>query len=228
VARASDDVGRLETGVVERLNAAALKDWIGDVAGGGGGGGGGGSTARLLGEDKVQALDAVLSNVWTLGEPGGRYARLVRRFEKWAERAAAVIEARGKGGGAAALLPGGEEELVFVSDLDAGWKEECAGLVRRLGEWRRLLAELGAAPEEEDHEPGAHGHHGARLPESSLSRVLRACGSLVRDMLAELDVMLQMERDAVEQENEWIRTMGREEEEADHDAPRAGAIWRVL
>lgn len=203
---------------MERLNAAALRDWMREDAGGRGRGR---PVPRGLEEDKIQALDVVLSNVWSLGEPGGKYARLVWRFEKWAEGAAGVIEARkGKGNG-------GEGELVFVSDLDASWKDECAGLARRLDEWKRLLAEMGDGPRgDEEGQEGYAGGGGGKLPESSLSRVLRACDSLVRDMLAELDLMLRMERDAVEQENEWIRNMG--QEEGSHKGPVAGAIWRVL
>lgn len=224
VAREGDDVGRLESRAVERLNAAALRDWTAEA--------GAGPTRRL--EDRVQALDAVLSNVWSLGEPGGRYARLVRRFERWAESAAGIIEARGgESLGGAALLPG--EELVFVGDLDASWRDDCAGLARRLDGWGRLLAELGVAAggddeeeeEEDDDDREPRGRRGG-WPASSLSRILGACGSLVHDMLAELDLMLQIERDAAEQENEWIRSMGKEAAPTHGAGPGAGAIWRVL
>jgi hypothetical protein len=67
-------------------------------------------------------------------------------------------------------------------------------------------------------------------PPSTLAIVLGACRSLVRGMLAELDVMEKLERDLVAQENEWVRRMntddggGRDE----NDIPRTGAIWRAF
>ncbi|KAK1765684.1 hypothetical protein QBC33DRAFT_454508 [Phialemonium atrogriseum] len=224
-ARGGAEVARLEAGAVERLNVRALRAWAG--AGGGGGG------ARL--EERVQMLDAVLSSVWGLGEPGGRYARMARRFEKWVEGVAEVVAARrngdGGGGGSVLLLPPSGEGLVFVSDLDAGWKAECAGLVRKLDEWARLLAELGDVPRGDDGDDGDHGAGGpgpgGRRTASSLERILGACRSLVRDMLAELELMQQIERDAIEQENEWIRSMTRDEG-VTQDVPSVGAIWRVI
>ncbi|KLU87465.1 hypothetical protein MAPG_06465 [Magnaporthiopsis poae ATCC 64411] len=61
---------------------------------------------------------------------------------------------------------------------------------------------------------------------SSLAVVLAACRSLVHDMLAELDGMEQIEREALRQENEWIENMNRDD--SNDDTLKAGAIWRVL
>jgi hypothetical protein len=50
-------------------------------------------------------------------------------------------------------------------------------------------------------------------------------------MLAELDMMDQIQREAAEQEMRWVREMNRRGLDGTDDgdrAPRAGAIWRVL
>jgi hypothetical protein len=192
----------------------------------------------------VQALDAVLSGLWTLGEPGGKHAKVVRRFERWAERVAEVEDARrrrqqrhddgGGGGGSGGedeLLLGDDGEVVFVGDLGRQWKDECAAMARRLEGWRGQLALLGEVPGEAACSPAAEmetdGGGGSKAGEtSSLGRVLGACRELVDGMLAELDVMERIEADALRRETEWTRRMNRDEGPV--DAPRAGAIWRAL
>jgi hypothetical protein len=48
-------------------------------------------------------------------------------------------------------------------------------------------------------------------------------------MLAELEVMEQMEREAVADEMAWVREMNRTGVDGKEEGmPRAGAIWRVL
>lgn len=217
VVRHGEEIGREEAGVVERGNVGALIAW---------------GLGRSL-EERVQVLDAVLCGLWSLGEPGGRYARVVRRFEKWAERVQEVAVARRKGTWgvlemqmqAQALQQqqgkGGDDNdlFVLVGQLDSQWKDECAGLVRRLDEWRRRVVEL-AGREQETEEK-----------ESSLTRILAACRALIHDMLAELDTMERIEREAVAEENRWVREVNRGmdgEGGEDGDNPRAGAIWRAL
>jgi hypothetical protein len=124
-----------------------------------------------------------------------------------------------------------EEEVVFLEEMDASWKEECAALVRRLDEWRRGLRELPdpgpsstTTTTEEEEEKGQKGHS------SSLAAILAGCRALVHGMLAELDLMEQIEREAAAEEMRWVREMNRRglggmDEEG---TPRAGAIWRVL
>lgn len=185
-------------GRVEQLNVLALREWAAQ--------GGPGL------EQKVQMLDAMLAGLWSLGEPGGRYARVVRRFEHWAERMCEVDEARRRGDGSGMMMEGGE--VAFVGELDSAWRDECAGQQRRLEGWQRQLEEMGEVPRKD----------GTDAP--SLARMLDGCRRLVRDMLAELDVMGQIERDAIRRENEWIRRMNQEEQ--GDDTPRAGAIWRAI
>jgi hypothetical protein len=214
VARA-EDVRSRESRAVERTNAGALRAWGQDN--------GKGQQARGLGrlEDKVRMLDEVLGALWALGEqPGGRYARVVRRFERWAEKVAEITRARQGGNG----VLQGENSIVFVTELDANWRTECEGLARRLDECRRMLRDMGDAPDED-----AGGQDTGER--SSLAEILAACRAMVRDMLAELDLMEQVARDAVAQENEWVRRINAGEGgggDREIDAPRAGAIWRAF
>ncbi|KAI1752376.1 hypothetical protein F4782DRAFT_501613 [Xylaria castorea] len=185
---------------------------------------------RLPLEEKIQLLDQILNGAWALGEPGGRYQRTVRAFEDWALRVAEIraaqrggdidgLLARGGGGGGGFGIGDGEEELaVFVSDLDAStWKRDHAGLVRILEGWRRTLAQLGHV---ESDQPGnvENGRNkgtsggdteggGGDKSLSGLARTLRGCRSLVRDMLAELKVMEQIEQDALAAEEGWMEQM---------------------
>ncbi|KAK3692541.1 hypothetical protein B0T22DRAFT_447494 [Podospora appendiculata] len=235
VVRAGDDASRGETEAVERANAAALLAWGGDGARGGG-----------LVEEKVQVLDTVLCGLWSLGEPGGRYARVMRRFEKWVERVVEVGEARRRWaageevGMGMVLLAGEEKEKKQSLGLDGPWRDECRALRRRLDEWRRGVDGL-------ERDCRQHVLMGREVDgddgeaPSSLVRILTACASLVRDMLAELDEMELMEREAVAEENLWVRAVNRDGEAAAaaaaaasssgvrvNDTPRVGAVWRVL
>lgn len=194
---------REEVAVEEARNVAVLKAWGGD-----------GGAEGL--EDKIQALDGVMSGLWSLGEPGGRYARAVTKFEKWVDQMTAAVEARRRAGGLGALMESGE--VAFVGELDHAWRDEVSSLARKLDGWRRQLGQLedGLPDEEVGEEERA----------SSLARILAGCRSQVCDMLAELDMIEQIERDAIAQEAAWIKRMSREDE-AD-DAPSAGAIWRAF
>ena len=187
----------MEAAAEEAGNVKALVAW--------------GDAGRRL-EEKIQILDTVLCGVWAMGEPGGRYARVVRRFEKWAAKAEEVVEMRGEAAGLEELVRRGGD--VLVGELDTQWKDECTCLVRRLDEWRRGLRDLERVEEGEESSNG-------------LVRILAGCGALVGDMLAELDVMEQIEREVVVDEMRWVREVNRR---AERDAPKAGAgaIWRVL
>ncbi|ROW12851.1 hypothetical protein VMCG_00482 [Cytospora schulzeri] len=200
LAGADAEVGRAEAEAVEARNLAALEAW----------GGGRGL------EDKIQILDSVVSGVWSLGEPGGRYARVVRQFEKWTDRMVQSVEARRKAGGLGALMD--DDKVAFVGELDPAWKDEVASVSRKLDLWRRQLTQLGdGLPRGRDDEV---------QQQSSLARILSGCRGQVGDMLAELSVMEQIERDAIAQETAWIRRMNCDDDE--NDTPRAGAIWRAL
>ncbi|RYP52977.1 hypothetical protein DL768_001971 [Monosporascus sp. mg162] len=187
----------------EGRNAAALARWAdaGENGPGKAGAVGVGVGVGGLGE-KVQLLDEVLNGVWSLGEPGGRYARVVRAFEAWAERMADILAAQ-RSGDVGRLVDAEGGEVMFLSELDCGWKGECAGLVRKLDGWRALLGQLGGGDVLEE-PPDEEGQR------SGLARMLGGCRSLVHDMLAELGVMEQIWRDATAAENEWIERMNGE------------------
>lgn len=211
-------------------------------------------------EGRIQMLDEVLCGVWSLGEPGGRYTRVVKRFEKWMGRAKEVSEARrlfdrirrgegdrekvtaqllgNEGLADLLLLMTGESQAGKTKRqgqvlLDAEWKEECAMLTRRLSEWRRILDGLTMIPTTEQQQDDT----AAGESSSSLARILKACSSLVDDILAELKLMEQTERDAVMTENAWVRAVNRDQDEYGEsllpyreasNSTRAGAIWRAF
>ncbi|KAI0527793.1 hypothetical protein F5B22DRAFT_4427 [Xylaria bambusicola] len=162
------------------------------------------STGGLPLDEKIRLLDQVLNGAWALGEPGGRYQRTVRAFEDWTLRVSEIRAAQ-RGGDLEGLLArsGGREEDVgiFVSDLDASaWKRDHAGLVRVLEGWRRTLVQLGDVESED-------GGEGISKSLSGLARTLRGCKSLVHDMLAELQIMEQIEADALAAEEDWMGNM---------------------
>lgn len=189
-------MGKDEAAVEEIRNISALKFW---------------AEGKDL-EDMIQTLDTVLSGLWSLGEPGGRYVRVVRKFEKWVDTMVTAVEARRRAGGVGALTKG--DKVAFINELDPTWKDEVLSLVRKLDTWRRQLANL------RDNVPVVEGQ------QSSLERILAGCHSQIQDMLAELDVMERIERDAISQEAAWIKRMNRDDDAG--DTPKAGAIWRAL
>ncbi|KAH7023522.1 hypothetical protein EDB80DRAFT_697810 [Ilyonectria destructans] len=193
IAAEGRQVDKREKAEIEKENVLALRSW---AVGGG------------L-EDRIQTLDAVINGAWTLGEPGGRYARVIRRFERWVDRMCEIEDAR-RGDGA--LLQ--EQDVLFIGELDAAWKEESTGLIRRLDGMKRQLQDLGQVPDEENQE------------QSSLKHMMENSRTLVEGMLAELSLMEEIEREALAREDDWIERMNRDDN-AD-DTPRAGAIWRVV
>ncbi|KKY39276.1 hypothetical protein UCDDA912_g00696 [Diaporthe ampelina] len=200
LARRDEEVSRDEADVEEARNLAALMAW-------------GGSEGL---DGKIQVLDAILSGVWSLGEPSGRYTRAVRKFENWADQARRAVEARRLAGGLGALMD--DDEVGFVAELDPAWKDEVSSMARKLDSWRRQLGQIESGVVDVD--------QGEDQKSSSLARLLSGCRSQVHGMLAELDMMEQIERDALAQEAAWIRRMNRDDDES--DTPRAGAIWRAF
>lgn len=193
--RESREVAEQERTAREEETVLALRAW---------------STAGGL-EGNIRALDAVLTGVWTLTEPGGRYARVVRRFERWLDQVSELQAAR-QGGAAMHRMVDGQ--ALFVGDLDTPWKDELPGLLRRLGGWQRQLDEIGEPP---------HAHGSA---DSSLCSVLRGLRGSVEGMLEEVHLMEEIEQDALLSEEAWIETTNREDD--DIDTQQAGAIWRVV
>lgn len=177
-----------ETG---KVNAAALRKW--KEAG----------TPGWGLDEKVQVLDEVVTGVWNLGESGGKYGRVVRRFERWLSRCQGILAARESEDGV------GDVDVVFVEELDGAWKDDCLILGKKLETWRDQLRGLEAA------EKG-----------SSLAAVGDGCRSLVKGMLTELSVMSQIERDVMKREREWIKSMNDDVSDDEKDMLVAGACWR--
>lgn len=203
-----EELRRAERDRIEDRNVAVLLQW------------GLGGTLGL--DEKVQILDQVLSGVWDLSEPGGRYARVADEFEKWAERVADIVAARQSGDFDTLLQLGHGQEsgVLFVSELDNHWRDECAGLFRKLDEWRRALQRLGSdndVPAQLDSE----------APRPSLVRMLEGPRALISDMLAELAVMEQMEREATRTEDEWIEKMNGELNLGDA-RERTIPLWKLV
>lgn len=214
-----------EAAEVEGDNVAALQCW-GGIPGGG---------REMSLDGRIQALDAVVSGVWTLSEPGGKYARVVRRFERWVERVMDLEEARDSGAiglsasGAAAADRhsfgnstnsgggGGSsmEDALFLQDLDQTWTDDCASMTRKLEGWQDRLEHCMRGGG--GREPGGD--------RSSLARMLDGAGSLAGDMLAELGAMEEIRQAALAREQDWIEAMNRDDDE--NDTPRAGAVWRT-
>ncbi|KAF4339248.1 AGA1 A-agglutinin anchor subunit [Fusarium beomiforme] len=200
LASKSQQIDDQERAEVERENVLALRKW---AVGGG------------L-EERIQILDAAMTSLWALEEPGGRYARVVRRFERWVDRMCEIEEARREGG---ALLQ--ESDVLFIGELDCGWKDECADLVRRLNTIKRQLDQLGDFDHDDQDD-----QEGEAKEQSSLKRIVEGSRDLVQGMVTELAVMEDIERDALAREDEWIEGMNRDDEA--EDIPRAGAVWRAV
>lgn len=206
-----------ERAVAERDNVRALIEWAPEGEGGG----------EAL-EERIRALDAAINGVWTLGEPGGRYPRVLRRFQRWIDGVCEIEEAR-RGD---ALFLRGQEDALFVGELDAAWKDECAGLIRRLEGVREQLGRLGRAPppppptetEGEGEQVQREAEWG--VSQTSLWRIVDDSNTLVDDMLEELNLMEKIEQEALAREDDWIDKMNRDDDV--DDTPRAGAIWRVV
>jgi hypothetical protein len=184
----NDALVKLEVEETANVNAAALKRWRDDASMGWG-----------L-DERIQALDEVVNGVWNLGEGDGKYARVVRKFERWLNRSQNTIASR---------EDGIEEDVVFLEGLDHSWSDECLNINRKLSGWNQVLRELGDLDKK-----------------SSLGRIVDGNRVLVTGMLEEIKVMGQIERMVMEKEKSWIRGLNDEESE-DGDVVTAGACWRA-
>jgi hypothetical protein len=216
VAARQRELVAVETREEGRLNGLALKAWA--------------EGARGWGlEGKAQRLDEVVTGVWSLGEAGGRHARLVRRFEKWLVRVQVIFDSRA---GKEICVSGDSDfDSAFVKPLEDGWREECEHLARKLDLWREQLQDLDAPDAEsgfgggEDKGAGSSAGRSA----SSLVSTVRGMEILVKGMLAELNAMKRLERDIVRHEEEWIRSAVDtvSDDEAGQKGSVPGAIWRI-
>ncbi|KAI5926607.1 hypothetical protein F4810DRAFT_546627 [Camillea tinctor] len=211
LATADADITQLERSGVEARNISALLRW-------GSADEPSSSSRKMALDEKVQLLDQVLTGVWNLSEPEGRYQRTVSAFESWASRAAAILAAQ-RIGDVDALLEG--DDVVFVSELASAqtWKRDRAGLARVLEGWRDTLHDLGDAGEEPDAVDAGH---------SGLARALRCARTLVHDMLAELETMARIEREALAAEEQWIESMNDELRANDTQKKDDVPLWKML
>ncbi|RDL40716.1 Uncharacterized protein BP5553_00695 [Venustampulla echinocandica] len=192
VVRRNDMLVQSEVDETAKVNAVALKKWQED------------STPGWGLEERIQILDEVVTGVWNMGEPGGKHARLVRKFERWLSRCQGTLAARERDDGV------GDDDMIFLEELDKSWKDECLNLGRRLESWRDHLEQLGSL------ENG-----------SSLATMVDNCWKLIKGMLMELSVMAQIERDAMQREVDWTRSMNDDISDEEDGRPVAGACWRT-
>jgi hypothetical protein len=156
-------------------------------------------------EERCQALDNVIAGVWGMGDPGSKYERAVRKFDRWVAGVQDILAARQVG------VLGNTGQVSFVEPLEGGWREECDGLRRRLEISKGKLRNLGVVE-----------------GRSSLAVVLGGVTRLVRDMLDEIEAMRAIEKELMQREIEWVRETVAQDETEDEDVNAAGAIWRVL
>ncbi|KAK4220652.1 hypothetical protein QBC38DRAFT_430356 [Podospora fimiseda] len=162
-------------------------------------------TANL--ESKIQVLDRTVQTVWVLTE-SGKYGKVVRRFQKWFERASGIMDCRED-------LEGGNEErgLELIGKVGEDWDREVEGLERKLKELKDGLRDINSG--------GVCG--------GSVGRIVKGLGDLVWGMVEELEVMKGLEEEVLRQEMVWVRRVNREGEEGKGSGgKRAGAIWRGL
>jgi hypothetical protein len=193
VQRRHENLCQLETDAQSRVNAGVLKRWKE--------GGVGWGT-----DEKIQCLDAVLSGVWNASEPGGKYSRIVRKFERWIGVMEEVLEERENHD---SLYT---KEVRFLAGMEVSWREDCEALNRKLDGWGRQLTDIGDVDDVAGN--------------SSLGVVARGISTLIYGMSRELSVMRDIERKAMEKEEEWIREVNddlSDEEEGRLDGP----AWRL-
>ena len=191
VVESNKDLVALEVEEMGNINAVALQQWQ-DTR-----------TPQWGPEEKMQVLSEVIMGVWNLGDAGGRYSRIIRKFERWLRRCQDILDFQSRSDELA------DEDVEFLEELDSGWKDDCLNIGRKLESWRDNLKYLGAPD-----------------PRSSVATVVNGCRSLVRGMLMELAIMGQIEKDAVAMEAEWIRSMNDDGMDDSEDIPTAGAVWR--
>lgn len=178
------------------INAEAFKVWAESIVPGWG-----------L-EERCQVLEEVLTGVWSLSEGGGKYLRLVRKFERWIAKVEGILNARQTGDGNAD----------FVEGLDKGWNEDCAVLLRKLERWKGRMKELGDNNE--------------AFGKSSVGAVVRGARALVEGMEEEISMMGRIQREAVEREDAWMRAQNDEDDLDDERSRTEGTgnhhgIWRL-
>ncbi|EPQ63716.1 hypothetical protein BGT96224_1847 [Blumeria graminis f. sp. tritici 96224] len=182
---------QLETQAVARVNAAALDRWQNM------------GTPGWSVDDKIQVLDELLTGIWNLGEVGGKYSKVVRRFERWVKQCQETLQSRSQGDGKI------DEQNLFIEKLESLWKDDCLLLHHKLENWTEKMRDLG-------------------LPDSgsSIGLVMVRVQRILKGMITELNLMAQIEEDAMDMELAWIDSMNNDFTD-DEEMPTACAIWRV-
>lgn len=189
-------VGQLECQENVRQNTQTLKKWLKVGAQGWG-----------L-EEKLQILDEITTGIFSLGEAGGRYARVIHSFEQWLEECQTVWDNR--------ICPDNraDETDVFIVELEPTWKDDCFSLRRKLDVWNERNKDLGV--------PDIH---------SSLGKVIIQVDSIVTGMITELRLISRIEQEIMHMEHDWIlhqnRNGANDEDPTEEISPAAGAIWRT-
>lgn len=157
-------------------------------------------------EDRVQVLDEVIAGLWNLSDPGGKYSRVVRRFEKWMNHVTEVHARREKGD-----LLGEDGEVVFLEELEDAWRDELRSQARKVDGLKDKLDDLGVVE-----------------GKSSLATAVNGCRGLAKGMVMELDLMKRTEGEIMKAEQQWIRGMIEDVESEEESRSTAGAVWRRM
>jgi hypothetical protein len=199
----SRDVSEQESVTLEKRNVLALRRW--------------GSGGRL--DEKIQSLESIITNVWSLSDPSGRYARVVRNFERWIGGVSDMEDARRNGG---VVLVEGNDNM-FIEDLDAQWKEEREELIDSLDGWKQQLSDIDDLSLDEFYtEPPDQDE------KSSLEKMLDGSRALIDNMLMELRIMEVVEQEALVREDEWIGRMNRSDANDHFEISRTGGAWKEI
>lgn len=140
----------------EQVNASAFVAW-------------GSRTDGLTIEHKVLVLSSILSEVWDLSEPNGKYSCLLESFEHWYTRASRVLQLQ--------RCPDvNQTGLVSSTEgIGDGWKAEIALLQLKIHRFHEQIRALGEVQ-----------------PQSDLARCLVSLSSMLCNMMEELDLLQQM------------------------------------
>ncbi|KZF25091.1 hypothetical protein L228DRAFT_61820 [Xylona heveae TC161] len=133
--------------------------------------------------EQTQTLARLLQDISQVSDPEGRFTRQGRYFDHWLNYVESVWQERHRS-------DVNVRSLRFVDGLENSWRNEGFSLSRRMTAWLEELENLGTV-----------------VCGSSLSAAVDICKSLVRDMSSELEGMRQLEKDIMQQEQEWVRCM---------------------
>ncbi|MCJ1243117.1 hypothetical protein MMC30_000314 [Trapelia coarctata] len=169
LASAHKSVAAREGEFQEQVNASAFIAW-------------GSGTDGLTIEHKVLVLSSILSDVWDLSEPNGKYSCLLESFEHWHSRACRVLQLQRQPNG---------NQTSLVSSMEGigdGWKAEVALLQSKIRTFHEQIRALGEVQ-----------------PQSDLARCLGSLSSMLSNMMEELDLVQRIEGQVVLQGQTWIK-----------------------